>query len=274
MTANSEHKKRWVAAVVGVAALAAIYASLGQLGLNLIVVAISFAAYFEFLTFSKSVTDPFSRWGAAAVGGALCAWLSFGLPGELPILAFAALLVSLRGLWSAHRQDGTDLLRAFLIVQARVFGLVYFAIFPAFVARLHSLPHGPLLLVFLLGIIWIGDTGAYYGGKTFGKKKLSQNISPGKTREGAISALLACALFAVLMQVKAFPHLPIWKMILISLATSLVAQAGDLIESMMKRAYGVKDSGSLIPGHGGVFDRFDSLLLAAPFFYVLVRVST
>ncbi|MGZ3686509.1 MAG: phosphatidate cytidylyltransferase, partial [Bdellovibrionota bacterium] len=155
-------------------------------------------------------------------------------------------------------------------VQGRVFGLLYFCVFLAFVPKIHSLPHGQELFFFLLGIIWIGDTGAYYGGKLLGRNKLSVNISPGKTREGAVAALVFCAVFAVLWGIYALPHLPLVKMIAIALLTSVVAQAGDLIESQMKRAYGVKDSGTLLPGHGGVFDRFDSLILAAPFFYVIV----
>ena len=270
---STEHKKRWIAAVVGVALLLAIYFALGHAGLVLITVAVSFAAYFEFLTFSKSVTDLLSRWGAPAIGGALCAWLSLEMPGELAAISLAAIAVSLRGLWKAHAIEGPDLLQSFLVVQARVFGLIYFAVFPAFIPRLHALPHGPILLAFLLGIIWLGDTGAYYGGKTFGKNKLSQNISPGKTREGAVAALVACGLFALAWN-RLLPHLPAWKMVVIAICTSLVAQAGDLIESLMKRAYRVKDSGSLIPGHGGVFDRFDSLILAAPFFYLLVYLIT
>lgn len=267
-----EHKQRWIAAVVGVAGLAAIYTFLRHEGLILITVAISFVAYAEFLAFSRSVTTKFSRWSSAAVGALLCAWLSIGLPGALPALYVAALAVSLRSLWKAHLADTGQLHESFLRMQARVFGLVYLAFFPSFVPHLHALPHGPQLLLFLLGIIWLGDTGGYYGGKLFGRNKLSLNISPGKTREGALASFFAVAAFALVLHVYALPHLPWPKMVFIAVATSAIAQAGDLLESLMKRAYSVKDSGDLIPGHGGVFDRFDSLILAAPFFYLLIRL--
>lgn len=268
---NLEHKKRIVAAVVGVILLAAIYFFFGHAGLVGITVAIAFWAYSEFLEFSRSVSGPVSRFSVAALGGALCLWLSLGWPGALPAIYVAALLVSLRGLLTAHQASETQM-ASFLTMQARVFGLVYFCLFLAFVPKVHSLPHGAELLVFLIGIIWLGDIGAYYAGKALGRNKLSPNVSPGKTREGAIGALVACAIFALVMQVYALPHISLVKMVVIALLSSVVAQAGDLIESQMKRAYGVKDSGTLLPGHGGVFDRFDSLILAAPFFYLLVRM--
>jgi phosphatidate cytidylyltransferase len=147
-------------------------------------------------------------------------------------------------------------------------------VFPSFVTRVHALAHGPALLFLLIGVIWLGDIGAYYGGKALGRNKLSPSISPGKTREGAIAALFVCALWAYGWGSFTLAHLPAWKWILIAVLTSMVAQAGDLLESLLKRAYSVKDSGDLIPGHGGVFDRFDSLILAAPFFFLLLRVAT
>lgn len=269
---NLEHKQRWIAAVVGVALLATIYYFFGHWGLVGITVAVATVAYSEFLEFSKGVTGPVSKWIVSALGGLLCLWLSLDWPGAFPALYLAVLAVSLRGLWLAHNAE--NILQGFQHVQARVFGLVYFCVFLAFVPRIHAMVYGPALFVLLLGIIWIGDTGAYYGGKLFGKHKLSPLVSPGKTLEGSASALVFCAIWAIAMQVYALPHLPAYKVVLISLLTSVVAQAGDLIESLMKRAYGVKDSGSLIPGHGGVFDRFDSLILAAPFFYVLLKILT
>jgi phosphatidate cytidylyltransferase len=269
---NVEHKKRIISALVGVTLLAAIYLFFGHYGLVGITVGIAFLAYSEFLNFSGSSYGSFSRWSTAFVGATLCLWLSLGWPGALPAVYGAALIVSLRGLWNAHQANEANLLKGFLAVQGRIFGLMYFCVFLTFVPKIHSMPHGRELFFFLLGIIWIGDIGAYYGGKTFGRHKLSVNISPGKTREGAIAALVFCAVFAVLMQPYALPYLTIPKLIAIALLTSVVAQAGDLIESQMKRAYGVKDSGTLLPGHGGVFDRFDSLILAAPFFYLIAHL--
>jgi phosphatidate cytidylyltransferase len=269
---NLEHKKRVVAAIVGVAGLFGMYAAFGHYGLVLLTVAISGLAYHEFLAFSGAAKH--LRLLSAVAGLALSIWLSLQYPHALEAVYLAALAVLLRGLWRAHKatspeQVGTE----FMHSQGRVFGLLYLIVFPSFVPQIHSLTNGPRLLLLLLFIIWLGDTAAYYGGKSLGRNKLSLNVSPGKTREGAYVALVACAILAAIFQVYALPEYAMWKLILIAVSSSVVAQAGDLLESLMKRAYQVKDSGSLIPGHGGVFDRFDSLILAAPFFYFLVKIA-
>ncbi len=267
-----EHKKRVISAVVGLVGLLALYYFLGHYGVILFAVAISTVAYYEFLTFSGSAGE--SKFLPVLCGSVLSAWLCLGMPGALAAVYLAALAVLLRGLWRVHRAGPESIAREVQFSQGRVFGLTYMVIFPSFVPKVHALPHGPFLLLLLIGIIWLGDIGGYYGGKSFGKNKLSPQISPGKTREGALVALLVCAAWAWGYGAYALPHIPAWKWIVIAVLSSVVAQAGDLMESLMKRAYSVKDSGDLIPGHGGVFDRFDSLILAAPFFYLLLRLAT
>ncbi len=267
---NLEHKKRVFSALVGISLLLGIYAFLGHNGVILITIVVSTAAYYEFLSFSGTALD--ACWFSALAGLALCSWLCLDLPNPLSAIFLAALAVLLHGLWRVHQSPSELLPREFQLTQARVFGLTYMVLFPSFVPKVHALPYGPPLMLFILGVIWLGDIGAYYGGKAFGKHKLSPNISPGKTREGALVALLVCLLWAISYGNFALAHVPAWKWGLIAVLSSVVAQAGDLIESLMKRAYSVKDSGGLIPGHGGVFDRFDSLMLAAPFFYLLLRL--
>ena len=133
---------------------------------------------------------------------------------------------------------------------------------------------GSWLILLLLLIVWAADTGAYFAGKTFGKKKLAPNISPGKTTAGLLGGLIAAPLIALLavylMPIEGFDHL--W-LILISLVTALVSVGGDLLISLHKRTSGFKDSGNLLPGHGGVLDRVDSLLAAAPFFALALLIS-
>jgi len=271
---HQEHRKRIISALVGLVVLLGIYFGLGQNGLILIVVAISAASYYEFLQFSGSATPGQSRVLSLAACFALSVWLCFDLPGELLALFVATLAVLIRGLWRVHKLGPQSVVPEVQHSQSRVFGLTYMVVFPSFVTKVHALAHGPQLLLLLLGVIWLGDIGAYYGGKNFGRHKLSPHISPGKTLEGALAGIFVCALWACLWCSSALPHIPLWKWALIAVLTSVVAQAGDLLESLFKRAYAVKDSGGLIPGHGGVFDRFDSLILAAPFFYLLLRVLT
>jgi phosphatidate cytidylyltransferase len=126
---------------------------------------------------------------------------------------------------------------------------------------------GPLLTLFLLIVIWLADSGAYFSGRRWGRRKLAPAISPGKTREGVYGALLAsgsCALAVGLLYNGSLR----WAagLTLVVLVTVMFSIGGDLLESLMKRQCGVKDSGNIIPGHGGILDRIDSLTAAAPVF--------
>ncbi|PCH85948.1 MAG: phosphatidate cytidylyltransferase [Piscirickettsiaceae bacterium] len=123
---------------------------------------------------------------------------------------------------------------------------------------------GRATLMYLLLLIWIADSGAYFAGRAFGKHKLSPVISPGKSIEGVAGGLLACLVFSYFSA----PYLGYTSILFIavSLTVALVSVYGDLFESLLKRRAGVKDSGSILPGHGGMLDRIDSLLAAAPFF--------
>lgn len=120
---------------------------------------------------------------------------------------------------------------------------------------------GLLWSLFVLGVIWAGDTGAYFVGRKFGKRKLWPAISPNKTVEGSVGGLISAMVAGLLVGSTIFPL--DWPTALgLSLLIAVVGQLGDLVESAIKRTTGVKDSGGLLPGHGGVLDRFDSLLFA------------
>jgi len=266
---NLEHKKRWIAALVGISFFATLYYFLQHWAVVFASVLISWAAYWEFLTFSGATKT--LRFTSSLMGLFLSLWLCLQLPGALPAVYFAALVIILRCLWQAHTQAPELITQNFQYAQSRFFGLVYLVVFPSFFAKVHALPHGPQWVLLLLLLIWFGDTAGYYGGKTWGKTKLSPNVSPGKTVEGAVSSLALCLVLALIFRHFTLTHLAYWKIPLIVLSTSIIAQAGDLVESLMKRAYQVKDSSGWIPGHGGVFDRFDSLILAGPFYYCLIR---
>lgn len=125
-----------------------------------------------------------------------------------------------------------------------------------------DLPRGHHAVLYALFIVWVADSGAYFAGRAWGRRKLAPVVSPGKTWAGLWGGLAACALLAIAVaQWEGLPRLPL---VLVTLAVGLFSVVGDLTESLCKRFAGVKDSGNLIPGHGGVLDRFDSLLAAAP----------
>jgi phosphatidate cytidylyltransferase len=134
--------------------------------------------------------------------------------------------------------------------------------------RLHNdFPEGYKLVFFLLLVVWLGDSGAYYVGKQFGKHKLSPRISPKKTIEGLFGGITASIITAIVIHYTFFPKFPLLHAIIAGVILSFAGVIGDLAESMWKRSAAVKDSGTLIPGHGGFLDRFDSILFTAPILY-------
>ncbi|MEN8205961.1 MAG: phosphatidate cytidylyltransferase [Pseudomonadota bacterium] len=128
---------------------------------------------------------------------------------------------------------------------------------------------GPTLTLMLLMLVWLADIGAYFAGRQWGNRKLAPAISPGKTWEGVYGGLLSSLLFAAVAG-GLFSHSLRWTLafMMISLVAAMFSVAGDLVESLMKRQSGIKDSGHIIPGHGGIFDRIDSLVAAAPLFLI------
>ena len=149
-----------------------------------------------------------------------------------------------------------------------VFGLVYVALPLALLALIHFRLWGRAWIFFLLVVVFAGDTGAFYVGKFLGRHKLHKRISPGKTWEGAMGGLLS-SLFAGILFLLWVPIHPlnIHSVVLIMLL-STAEQIGDLSESLLKRNHGVKDSGHILPGHGGILDRIDGLLFAIPVLFV------
>jgi phosphatidate cytidylyltransferase len=133
-------------------------------------------------------------------------------------------------------------------------------------ATLHAMPNGPQRLIYLFFLIFAADTGAYFAGRKFGKHKLAPNVSPGKTVEGAIGGVLLCGVWALVGGHYIFQAEGngLIALIVLSLVIALFSIVGDLTESMFKRVAGIKDSGNILPGHGGILDRVDSILSAAP----------
>jgi phosphatidate cytidylyltransferase len=143
-------------------------------------------------------------------------------------------------------------------------GLILVAFPLTFTLRLHGIgKEGPWLLMFALVITWAGDTAAYFAGRELGKHHVAPKISPNKTWEGTIASILGALIVAVVFA-RYFLAVPMAHMLAMAAVGNVAGQAGDLLESAYKRSAGVKDSGSLLPGHGGVLDRIDALILAIP----------
>jgi phosphatidate cytidylyltransferase len=159
----------------------------------------------------------------------------------------------------------------FRYVSCSGFASLYISLCLAHVVLIRFLPQGPLWLTLLVAVVAGSDTGAYYAGRAFGRRKLFPQISPKKTVAGGVGGLVAGMVAAeivnLLFPVKANPGV----LLLAAGLLIVVGIAGDLTESMIKRSVGVKDSGTILFGHGGLLDRIDSLLLTAPVLYCLLR---
>lgn len=132
----------------------------------------------------------------------------------------------------------------------------------------NDFPEGPKLVGFLMLVVWLGDAGAYYVGKKFGKRKLSPRISPKKTIEGLAGGVATSVIAAAVIHFTFFKAFPLSYAMAIGAILSVAGVIGDLAESMWKRSAGVKDSGTFLPGHGGFLDRFDSIFYTAPILYI------
>ena len=142
-------------------------------------------------------------------------------------------------------------------------GLLLVAFPLSFALRLQGIPEqGPAILLFVLVITWVGDTAAYFVGRAMGKHKLAPVLSPNKSWEGSIASILGAMLVA--LGFSKWLNVPLPHLLAMAAVGNVAGQAGDLLESAYKRSAGVKDSGSLLPGHGGVLDRIDALILAIP----------
>ena len=226
-------------------------------------------------------------WSAAALSMVLLAagweWASFVAARLAPRLAFMAALVVLCALWWQCSQSGNGLrvvlwsaiafwsaIALWLIINRNVSrwliaasGLLALSFAWVALARMRlDWDQGQLAVMYALLIVWVADSGAYFAGRRWGVARLAPAVSPGKTWAGFWGGLSVCALLAV--AVAAWRGLPWLSLLAVTLVVALYSVVGDLSESLAKRYAGVKDSGHLIPGHGGVLDRFDSLLAAAP----------
>lgn len=205
---------------------------------------------------------------------------NFPVEAQLPVLSALTLLLFA---WNGFR---APLIQVLPDTAQGLFGLIYIAYPLTLVPLLWKQEDGPALVLFLMVCVWAGDIAALYVGRAFGKHKLAPRLSPGKTWEGSIASIAGSLLAAGLVVYLAdtlsargnmLLHIsqPIWQSMVLAVILNIAAQLGDLLESAIKRGAGVKDSGTMLPGHGGILDRIDALLLAAPvlWFVLLLKDS-
>ena len=235
----------------------------------LLITAVSFLALWEFyaLTFQEEHHREF------VVVGLICGGLlltSLQWPDIFRLHTALLLILGVLVVYQVGRAPFTP--QSFSHIPILFFGVAYISLTLGHFLLIRKLSEGPFLIFFVLLVTWGGDAAAYYVGKTFGVRPLAPILSPKKTIEGLIGGIIAALLIAWCSSIWFVPIFTFSDCIILGIGLTVLGLIGDLSESAFKRQAGAKDSGSLIPGHGGFLDRIDSLLLTVPTFYYYMVV--
>lgn len=255
---------RALTAVVGIPMLL-YFIHAGGLAFSAFVMAVAVLCLYEYGMIMAMGGRPVQRIVVLLCGAALAACAALGADLGL-VLASVVGLVMLREM--AHKQHSLDRLTL------TVFGALFLGWMPAHLALIRDLrPDGRTYAFLFFAAVWVMDTAAYAVGKAAGKHKLAANLSPKKTWEGAAAGFAAAILVALIFRQAALREtLTLSQAAVLGALIGVFGQLSDLAESLLKRAVGVKDSGSLLPGHGGVMDRFDSFILCSPAVYYYLKL--
>jgi len=226
------------------------------------VMGIGLISYYEFWSFVKNKNINANLIAGIISVGLLIANSYKNFISNYPLLIIISLLLTIVELFRNNNS-------AIINIGTTLLGIFYFGLFASALLSLREIyqvnyAQGGLLIIAMFASIWICDSAAFFGGTALGKHKLFPRVSPNKSWEGAVFGLLFAVTAMVISKVVILDFLTWFDIITIGVIVGIIGQIGDLIESLFKRDAGVKDSSALIPGHGGIFDRFDSLLYTAP----------
>jgi phosphatidate cytidylyltransferase len=237
------------------------------LGPSVILHLMVFLATFFGLREYYQLVFPDSKWIERAVGIGLGLILSIiissGKMKEIPLFFVIVLLF----LSLSFMITSKDLSSTISKMGMALFGILFIGFLLAYVSLIRNMTHGKLWVLFLIVTVWTGDISALLSGSFFGRHKLYPKISPKKTFEGLVGAIAGSIMVALAFALLFIPNLQKKSCILLAIGLGIFGQFGDFTESMLKRSVQVKDSGTLIPGHGGMLDRLDSFFFSAPFLH-------
>jgi len=264
MDKEKDHQHRWITGVVGLTVVLLAVGYCPKPIFFLFTILVIFLVLKEYYDFSFS--DQHHKFLGIGLGLALTGGFYFSQKADLvAIMAGIGLLlcffsiVQFQNKRTADPDFGNQLISVFII-----------SFFLSHVIWLRDLTEGKPWIFLLFSVVFAGDTFAFYGGKFWGHRKLAPQISPGKTVEGAVIGLIGSCLSGLLFAIFFLPDISKTVLIPLSIILGILGQLGDLWESILKRKAMVKDSGGLLPGHGGFLDRVDSLLFTIPFLYYFV----
>lgn len=270
---SSELKSRLATGLLGAAVLVSLVIWGGWRGICFLSLVLSLGMAFEITTMVYVHSDGNEKRAVFLLTAVLVHLAHAVHPG----IEYGLLTASFMGLFSyflftAHRYPGDALYGHLKELMHSVFGLIYVVFIPLYLTRIHGGPRGVRWTILFFLIVWTGDTLAYFCGKLLGRTKLYPFISPKKTVEGGVGGLISGIGMAVLFKLLVFPELSWVASCVIPILVGVTAQVGDFCESFLKRAYNKKDSGSILPGHGGFLDRFDGVVFSLPVMYACIRL--
>ncbi|MGD0916929.1 MAG: phosphatidate cytidylyltransferase [Thermodesulfobacteriota bacterium] len=234
--------------------------------LFLMVILATFFGLREFYNLALPHSKQIERIAGMGLGLLLSLILSYsGMKVVLPFIVFLLLFLSILFMGTSKELSST-----ISNIGITLFGIFYIGFLLSHVSLIRKMGDGRMWVLFLIAAVWAGDISAFLSGSLFGKHKLYPKISPNKTYEGLGGAIVGTVIVAIAFARLFLPHLQKAPCILLAIGIGILGQSGDFVESMLKRSAQVKDSGSLIPGHGGMLDRLDSFLFSAPFLHYSV----
>jgi phosphatidate cytidylyltransferase len=259
----SPHIKRWLTAVIAIPLLLLIIIYGSDALFTLLIGVVILIGVYEYNTMVFDASSQREKWESLVMAFLICLAVYMGEPAlVLAALTFSVLTVLCLSLWRV-REQALDIAP----VAKVILGLMYVPVMMSHFILIRRFDNGIIWVFFVLVLAFAGDTGAFYVGRTWGKRKLLPAVSPGKTVEGIFGLIGGAVLACVVYQQLLLPEICVVHAAILGLVGSILGQLGDLCESLIKRASGVKDSGVILPGHGGILDRLDSLLFIAPFVY-------
>ncbi len=272
-------KKRVLSAVVGIGLGAPLIIFMGPYAIYLFTLIIAAGCLYEYfgMVMAKDYSKDIRLFGVLA--GTVALFVSiFDRSYFVGTLAALMIIYCLYFLFRAKvyekhvgPSNDTKVGKSFADLTLSIFGIFFFTMFFSYLPLLRDSYDGLQWIVLLMAVVWLGDSGAFFMGRKYGKTKLYPVISPNKSVEGALGGILFSLVAAVLCKLTFFHSLDFVDCFVTGIVGGTFGQLGDLVESMIKRSVAVKDSGYVMPGHGGFFDRFDGIIFAAPFFYFYVK---
>lgn len=259
----TSHLKRWLTAIVALPLLFSIILYGSATLFSILIIVVILIGVYEYHHIVFGMAHRWEKIEGMVIGLLIPLAASCGnLQLLLALLSFSVLVVYFTYLLRI-RSEHFDILP----VCKMVLGFMYIPLMMSYFILIRRLDQGVLWIFFLLVLAFSGDVAAYYVGKNFGRRKLLPLVSPNKTVEGTVALIVCSTIGCVVFQQIFFPSLPVGHAVILGFTGSIMGQLGDLCESAMKRATGVKDSGVLLPGHGGILDRLDCLIYIAPYVY-------